>query len=64
MSLKLLGTMQVMKHFSRLLIVAAVAVGLPATQCFGLAWQILLAAFGGCGFAGFGYRKGSLSPSG
>lgn len=64
MSLKLLGTMQVMKHFSRLLIVAAVAVGLPATQCFGLAWQILLATFGGCGFAGFGYRKGSLSPSG
>ena len=56
--------MQVMKHFSRLLIVAAVAVGLPATQCFGLAWQILLATFGGCGFAGFGYHKGSLSPSG
>lgn len=40
------------------------AVGFPATQRFGLMWQIILAMLGGCGFAGYGYRKGSLSSSG
>lgn len=53
-----------MKNISRLLIVAFLAVGFPATQRFGLTWQIILATLGGCGFAGYGYRKGSLSFSG
>lgn len=53
-----------MKNISRLLIVAVLAGGFPATQRFGLSWQIILATLGGCGFAGYGYRKGSLSLSG
>lgn len=55
---------QVMKNISRLLIVTALAVGFPTTQRFGLGWQTVLATLGGCGFAGYGYRKASLSPSG
>ncbi len=49
---------------SSALLIVVLGVGFPATQYFGLTWQIVLATLGGCGFAGYGYRKGSLSPSG